>query len=46
MAWGGADEHEAELRKGNFWAKNWQKEAETLLETTVSTVIKLILRLS
>lgn len=46
MAWGGVKEHEAELRKGNFWSKNWQKEAETLLENTVSTVIKLILLLS
>ena len=42
MAWGGAKEKEEELRKGNFLAKDWQKEAETLLETTVSMIIKLI----
>jgi hypothetical protein len=43
---GGAEEKEAELRKGNFWAKDWKKEAETLLETTVSTIFELILPLS
>ena len=39
---GGAKEMEEELRRGNFWVKDWQKEAETLLETMVSMIIKLI----
>jgi hypothetical protein len=40
MAWGGAEEQAAERRKGNFLAKNWQDEAEKVLERTVSTTIQ------
>ena len=40
MAWGGAEEQEAERRKWNFLAKNWQDEAEKVLERTVSTIIQ------
>jgi hypothetical protein len=35
MAWGGAEEQEEERRKGNRDAKNWQDEAQQLLEKTV-----------
>jgi hypothetical protein len=35
MAWGGADEQEKERRKGNEDAKNWQDEAQQILEATV-----------
>jgi hypothetical protein len=36
LAWGGAGEQEAECRKGNRQAKNWQDEAQKILEQTVS----------
>jgi hypothetical protein len=42
MAWGGAEEQEAEHRKGNLLAKNWQNEAEMLLDNTVSTTLQLM----
>jgi hypothetical protein len=42
MAWGGAAEQEAEHRKGNLLAKNWQYEAEVLLDVTVTTTLKLM----
>jgi hypothetical protein len=35
MAWGGAEEQEEERRKGNREAKNWQDEAQQILEKTV-----------
>ena len=46
MAWGGAAEQEAEHRKGNFLAKNWQDEAEKVLERTVSTTLQFKLMFS
>jgi hypothetical protein len=36
MAWGGAEEQAAEFREGNYDAKNWQDEAQKILEDTVS----------
>jgi len=36
MAWGGADEQAEEIEAGNMNAKNWQDEAQKILETTVS----------
>jgi hypothetical protein len=36
LAWGGAEEQEAERRKGNRLAKNWQDEAQKILERIVS----------
>ena len=42
MAWGGGEEQEAEHRKGNLQAKNWQYEAEMVLERTVSTTLQLM----
>jgi len=36
MAWGGAEEQAEEIRAGNMNAKNWQDEAQKILETTVS----------
>ena len=42
MAWGGAAEQEAEHRKGNILAKNWQDEAEKLLDSTVSITLQLM----
>jgi hypothetical protein len=36
MAWGGAEEQEAEYLGGNEDAKNWQDEAQKILEDTVS----------
>jgi hypothetical protein len=35
MAWGGAEEQEEERRNGNIEAKNWQDEAQKILEETV-----------
>jgi hypothetical protein len=35
MAWGGAKEQEEERRRGNTEAKNWQDEAQQILEKTV-----------
>jgi hypothetical protein len=35
LAWGGAQEQEAERRAGNQHAKNWQDEAYKILEKTV-----------
>jgi hypothetical protein len=36
MAWGGAEEQAEEFEVGNMNAKNWQDEAQKILETTVS----------
>jgi hypothetical protein len=36
MAWGGAEEQAEEIDAGNLDAKNWQDEAQKILETTVS----------
>jgi hypothetical protein len=36
MAWGGAEEQKAEYKAGNVDAKNWQDEAQKILEHTVS----------
>jgi len=36
MAWGGAKEQAEEIEVGNEDAKNWQDEAQKILETTVS----------
>jgi hypothetical protein len=35
LAWGGEEEQAAEKAAGNQFAKNWQDEAEKVLETTV-----------
>jgi hypothetical protein len=35
LAWGGEAEQEAEIRAGNRNAKNWQREAEAIIEATV-----------
>ena len=35
MAWGGAEEQEKECRMGIIDAKNWQDEAQQVLEKTV-----------
>ena len=35
MAWGGAEEQTEEIEAGNMDAKNWQDEAQKILETTV-----------
>jgi hypothetical protein len=35
MAWGGEKEQKEERRKGNKEAKNWQDEAQQILENTV-----------
>jgi hypothetical protein len=35
MAWGGAEEQAEERRKGDKDAKNWQDEAQQILEKTV-----------
>ena len=35
MAWGGVEEQQEERRKGNIEAKNWQDEAQQILEETV-----------
>jgi hypothetical protein len=37
LNWGGLEEQEAELAKGNLHAKNWQDEARNVLEDLVST---------
>ncbi|KAF8236929.1 hypothetical protein L208DRAFT_1249650 [Tricholoma matsutake] len=36
LAWGGAEEQAAECQKGNRLAKNWQDEAQKILERMVS----------
>ncbi|KAH9072763.1 hypothetical protein EDB83DRAFT_2219895, partial [Lactarius deliciosus] len=36
MAWGGAEEQAEKIQAGNKEAKNWQDEAQKILETTVS----------
>lgn len=36
LKWGGAEEQEEERRNGNLNAKNWQDEAQKILESTVS----------
>ena len=36
MAWGGAEEQAEEIQAGNMNVKNWQDEAQKILETTVS----------
>ncbi|KAM6500774.1 hypothetical protein JOM56_003788, partial [Amanita muscaria] len=38
LAWGGAEEQEAEIAKGNIDAKNWQDEALRVVETTVKNI--------
>jgi hypothetical protein len=35
MAWGGQEEQDAEICGGNPDAKNWQQEAEQIVEATV-----------
>lgn len=35
LLWGGAEEQAAEFDAGNFAAKNWQDEAEKIVEKTV-----------
>jgi hypothetical protein len=35
VAWGGAEEQAKEKEAGNLLAKNWQKEALTIVETAV-----------
>jgi hypothetical protein len=35
MAWGGEAEQAAEIQAGNPDAKNWQREAEAVIEATV-----------
>jgi len=39
LAWGGAEEQAAEPQKGNRLAKNWQDEAQKILEITVSCAV-------
>jgi hypothetical protein len=41
LAWGGAEEQEAEIEAGNLEAKNWQDEARKILEKTVSNIAAL-----
>jgi hypothetical protein len=36
MAWGGPEEQAEEIEAGDMNAKNWQDEAQKILETTVS----------
>jgi hypothetical protein len=38
MAWGGAKEQAAEIQVGNMDVKNWQNEAQKILETTVCCI--------
>jgi len=40
MAWGGAEEQEAERRNGNRYAKNWQDEARKILEKMVRAMLQ------
>ena len=35
MAWGGADEQAAEIANGNLSAKDWQAEAQKVVEKMV-----------
>jgi hypothetical protein len=35
MAWGGAEEQAAEIANGNFDAKDWQVEAQKVVEHMV-----------
>jgi hypothetical protein len=35
LAWGGAEEQAAEIAAGNQFAKNWQDEAQKVLEKEV-----------
>jgi hypothetical protein len=37
LAWGGAEEQQAEIAAGNFDAKDWQSEAQVIVENTVCT---------
>ena len=39
MAWGGAEDQEEERRMGNIEAKNWQDEAQQILEKTVCSAL-------
>ena len=39
LKWDGAEEQEEELRNGNLNAKNWQDEAQKVLESTVSIYV-------
>ena len=38
MAWGGAKEQEEEIAKGHLDAKNWQAEAQKVVERMVRLV--------
>lgn len=42
LAWGGEDEWLADIAKGVPNAKNWQREAQKILEKTVSNLIFLL----
>jgi hypothetical protein len=46
LAWGGTKEQEAEYEAGNFEAKNWQDEAQKILEKTVSNIAVLLCTIS
>jgi len=39
LAWGGAEEQAAECQMGNQLEKNWQDEAQKILERTVSCAL-------
>ncbi len=41
LAWGSTKEQEAKYEAGNFKAKNWQDEAQKILEKTVSNIAAL-----
>jgi len=38
LAWGGPEEKEAEIARGNSQAKDWQDEARQIVENTVSYI--------
>ena len=42
LKWGGEKEQEEECERGNMDAKDWQDEAQKVLETTVSIYINII----
>jgi hypothetical protein len=39
LAWGGEEEQAAEIAAGNPLAKNWQREAEIVVEEAVRNLI-------
>jgi hypothetical protein len=43
LAWGGEKEQAEECAAGNQNAKNWQDEAQKILETTVCVTLDLLL---